>query len=206
MFIYAEYNHPVNFPPLIQNEFFEYESHWDSNLKKTIISIYRMNNANKHLLIELYGLSSNTVFFTGDKRRCFFRISDGDDTNNGLDDLWYINGDEGRAYILLKTTGAFSVSDDGRYVCYGEYKYIKYIPWQDGRNTTKLGIPIINIFEIENEMYYTLDLFDTVLNEQWGIAARIKYKINCNMFEIIFFFENRIIYTAYFDLSSKDFK
>lgn len=193
-----------NFPILSGNSYLDYEHFWDQESKKTILNVFVLESNARKKVFEVSGLKNNKVQLSSDRKKLFFLIDDLD-SNNGMDDLWFIDGISGKILKLQKVSPAFSVTPDGSYLCYIDNRYIKKIPWEDGRNFTMLSIPVIIVRDLSCGNDYELDLSDTVLRDSWGIGARIKYNSTNNDFFVSFYNERDILYRYRFDIEKKEF-
>ena len=185
---------------LKDSEYLEYEYEWGKrSIDKTKLFIFKVDKGKRELIKEMIGLLSIEVIITNNKKDCFFLIDDGD-INSSLGNLWYFNGDTGKAEIILKTVPVFAVSDSSEYFCYRENKYIKQV---DG---VMLSIPVVHIYSVmERKIIETLDFHDKELKDLYGVGANVEYEKSMNSFLIKFYIEDYNIILGRFDLNSMEF-
>ena len=74
---------------------------------------------------EIYSVASlreSKPQLTTDRRKAFFLVDDGK-KDNGVDDLYYLDGDKGEVRKFAQVPSAYAVSDNGEFLCYDDYAY-----------------------------------------------------------------------------------
>jgi hypothetical protein len=59
---------------------------------------------------------------TADKRKAFFLVDDGK-KDNGVDDLYFLDGDKGEIRKFPQVPSVYAISNDGEFICYDDYAY-----------------------------------------------------------------------------------
>lgn len=188
-------------PKLTADSFLTYSYSWDSKIKKTILTVFIVEEEQQIQVFNIAGLSGNRIQLTHDKQRLFYLIDDLND-ENGMDDLWLFDGVKGEAKILQKVSPSFILSDDGQFLCYKDNRYIKKVPWSDGRNYSQVSIPVIVVHDLYKGSITELDLSNSILNDQWGIGTKISYESGKKLFRIYFTSEGEVLYRYYYELES----
>ena len=194
----------ITFEPFKEDMYLEYDdNYYDEKINQRKIIIYRVSSGEKEVLLERYGFPNRLIYFTTDKKKCFFILKNGKSVTPWLSDLWYLNGETGIAETILEVTPAFCISDDGRYICYSEGKYLTKDPYYRG---ARMVIPVVNIYDLsKREVVYTIDYHDKELKDLWGVGAGMKYDNKKKSFMIIFDIEYFIYLSGRFDLNSMEF-
>ena len=175
------------------------DNYYDEKINQRKIIIYRVSSGEKEVLLERYGFPSRVIFFTADKKKCFFILKNEKTLTPGLYDLCYLDGETGIAETILQVTPAFCISDDGKYICYSENKYRPNPP-------NGMSIPVVNIYDLnKKEVVYTIDYHDKELKDQWAVGAGMKYDNKKESFMIIFDIEYFVYLSGRFDLNSMEF-
>lgn len=107
-----------SFPPLADNELLT--SSYDRAGNTVELILYRTDRkvGKSTVLFRIRGVEPVEATIAAEGKKAFFIVHSEDP--NGFDDLWLVDGGQGKAYSLTKASPAFAVSADGRYACFDD--------------------------------------------------------------------------------------
>lgn len=144
MQIYAQ-EKMLFFPPLKPDEVLFGET--DLNTTGEVVFSKKRNNENERILG--LGITADFGIHMFDNNKKALVLID-DRVENGVDDLWFIDGDRGYAKVILKSTVIYNISDDGNFLCYYDHQNIMRT-----KNTLKIVLYDLHRFTVLKEYYLT---------------------------------------------------
>lgn len=169
-----------SFPPLMANEIIT------SSYKRTgaiiELSLYRTDRKlhKSSLLFKISRVEPVEATVAAEGRKGFFIVHSEDP--NGFDDLWLVDGNQGKAYPLIKASPAFAVSADGNYVCFDDLKF------QIGNDS---DYPSVSVYDVKADK--NVKRYDFVEKGFSGAGPNISYDVKKNRFHVEFTVEDRTV-------------
>ncbi len=171
-------------------EYLDCNTEFDVKRTLSILKIFRVSKDGRELIKSYEKLNCNTPALAADRRVVFFLLAMNDDKYYP-NDLFMYDGRTGLDRRLFKSTCAFSVSPDARYVCFESRGYIRVFPWRNGKGEDVLSIPIVLIVDLYSMEERRYDFSKSFLKSHWGAGVYIKYDTESGGFRLRFYIEDK---------------